>query len=64
MNVNKCKFAVLQLTFFSHVIDEHGIAPVPERVAAIQHFPQPTSLWQLQRYLALINGFFQVALNS
>lgn len=43
-NVYKCDFAVSKLTFLGHMIDEHRIMSVPENVAAIQNFPQPTSL--------------------
>lgn len=41
------------MTFFC----QHGIATVPEKVAGIQQFPQPTWLQQLRRYLCLINYY-------
>ena len=54
INTNKCDFAVSKLNFLGHVIDEQGITHVPDKVAAIQNFPQPTSLRQ-RRFLGLIN---------
>ena len=57
INVNKRDFAVSKLNFLGYVIDEHGITPVPEKVAAIQNFPQPTSLRPLRRFLCLINYY-------
>ena len=39
------------------MIDEQGITPVPEKVTAIQNFPQLTLLWQLQRFLGLVNYY-------
>ena len=39
------------------MIDEQGITPVPEKVTAIQNFPQPTSLRQLRRFLGLVNYY-------
>ena len=55
INVNKCDFAVLKLNFLGRMIDEQGITPVPEKVTAIQNFPQPTSLRQLWRFLGSVN---------
>lgn len=43
--------------FLGHVIDEHGITPVPEKVETIKDFHQPTSLRQLRRFLGLINYY-------
>ena len=57
INVSKCDFAVSKLNFLGHMIDEQGITPVPEKVTAMQNFPQPTSLRQLRRFLGLINYY-------
>ena len=55
--ISKCDFAVSNLNFLGHMIDEQGISPVPENVTAIQNFPQPTSLRQLRRFLSLVNYY-------
>ena len=57
INLSKCEFAVSKLNFLGHMIDEQGITPVPEKVTAIQNFPQPTSLRQLRRFLGLVNYY-------
>ena len=54
IKIDKCDFAVSKLNFLGHVIDEHRIAPILEKVAALQNFPRITSL-QLRRSLGLIN---------
>ena len=57
INLSKRDFAVSKLNFLGHMIDEQGITPVPEKVRAIQNFPQPTSLRQLRRFLGLVNYY-------
>lgn len=44
ININKCDLAVSKLSFLGRIIDVHGITLVPEKVAAMQQFPQQTSL--------------------
>lgn len=39
ININKCDFEVSKLSFLRHVIDKHGITPIPENIAVIQQFP-------------------------
>ena len=43
INPSKCKFGVNQLTFLGHHVTAQGIQPLPDKVKAIQHYPQPTS---------------------
>ena len=57
INVSKCDFSVSKINFLGHMIDEQGIIPVPEKVTAIQNFPQPTSLRQFRRFLGLVNYY-------
>lgn len=30
IKIDECNFAVSKLTFLGHIIDEHGITPIPE----------------------------------
>jgi len=53
----KCEFAVPQLTFLGHVVSAKGIAPLPDRVTAIQEFPRPTSTRKLREFLGLVNFY-------
>ena len=41
INPSKCQFGVIQLNFLGHSVDSRGICPPPEKVQAIQDFPQP-----------------------
>ena len=55
INPNKCQFGVPSLTFLGHVVDQHGIRPLAEKVQSLQDFPVPTSLRKLREFLGLIN---------
>jgi hypothetical protein len=37
------------------MVDENGIRPLPVHVQAIQEFPPPTTVKQLQQFLGMIN---------
>nr|VZI01885.1 unnamed protein product [Spirometra erinaceieuropaei] len=57
LNPSKCVFGVPSLEFLSHLVDSHGIRPLPSKVAAIRDFPPPTSKRQLQRFLGMVNFY-------
>nr|VZI06756.1 unnamed protein product [Spirometra erinaceieuropaei] len=41
LNPSKCVLGVLSLEFLGHLVDSHGIRPLPSKVAAIRDFPPP-----------------------
>lgn len=47
-----------ELDFLGHRVNSQGIVPLSSRVAAVQDFPQPSSLTKLCQFLGLIN-FYQ-----
>ncbi|BHF60333.1 hypothetical protein SprV_0100329700 [Sparganum proliferum] len=57
LNPSKCVFGVPSLEFLGHLVESHGIRPLPSKVAAIQDFPPPTSKRQLQRFLGVVNFY-------
>ncbi|BHF80208.1 hypothetical protein SprV_0702333200 [Sparganum proliferum] len=57
LNPSKCVFGVLSLEFLGHLVDSHGIHPLPSKVAAIRDFPPPSSKRQLQRFLGMVNFY-------
>nr|VZI24196.1 unnamed protein product [Spirometra erinaceieuropaei] len=57
LNPPKCVFGVPSLEFLGHLVDSHGIRPLPSKVAAIRDFPPPTSKRQLQRFLGMVNFY-------
>ena len=40
---SKCEFGVSQLTFLGHLVDQHSIHPLPDKVEALCAFPRPTT---------------------
>ena len=55
LNPDKCEFLKSRLTFLGHVIDENGIRPDPEKIAAITKMQPPTSVTELRRFLNMAN---------
>ena len=54
----KCVFAEDTVTYLGYVISKKGVAPDPEKVAAIMNWPQPRLLTALRGFLGLI-GFYR-----
>ena len=57
INPSKCQFGVTQLNFLGHSVNSQGICPLPEKVQAIQDFPQPKNQRKLREFLGLINFY-------
>jgi hypothetical protein len=57
INPAKCHFAASSVKFLGHMVDETGIKPLPVHVKAIQEFPPPTTIKQLQQFLGMINFY-------
>ena len=53
----KCVFGVTEITFLNHVANAEGIRPMPTLVTAIQDFPCPTVIKELQAFLGVINFY-------
>lgn len=54
LNMEKCSFQESQLKFLGHLIDQSGIRPDPEKVAAIQQMPPPGNVTELKRILGMV----------
>jgi len=57
INPEKCVFAQPQVSYLGHTVSAGGLLPLPTHVAAVQEFPAPTTVTQLQRFLGLINFY-------
>jgi RNase H-like domain found in reverse transcriptase/Reverse transcriptase (RNA-dependent DNA polymerase) len=57
LNVAKCVWGQAEVEFLGHSVSAAGVAPLPGRVAALQSFPQPTTVQQLQAFLGLFNFY-------
>ena len=51
----KCCFSQRSIKFLGHVVSTEGIAADPEKTRAIQEFPRPQNINELQRFLGMTN---------
>jgi hypothetical protein len=57
LNPAKCTFATSSVKCLGHMVSESGITPLPKHVTAIQEFPAPNTIKQLQQFLGMINFY-------
>lgn len=57
INPSKCVLGANEINFLGHLVNANGIAPMPEKVAAIRNFPKPKTVVELRRYLGMINFY-------
>ena len=53
----KCEFGATSMEFLGHLINQDGIAPLPEKVAAMRSYETPRMTKELRRYLGMINFY-------
>ena len=68
LQIRKCLFASGRTKYLGHIISAEGIAPDPDKVAAIVQFPTPKNVKELRRFLGMasfyrkfVEGFARVA---
>ena len=57
INPDKCLFGVHRISFLGHEVSANGIAPLPEKVAAVQNFPRPATQTQLRRLIGMVTYY-------
>jgi len=57
LNLDKCNFAKQEVSFLGHKVSAAGSRPLPEKVAALQTFPQPNCIKELQQFLGMLNFY-------
>ena len=57
LNLDKFVFGAPSIEFLEHHTDADGITPLPTKISAIQDFPTPTSIKQLQRFIGMIKFY-------
>ena len=61
----KCEFGALSMEFLWHLINKDGIAPLPEKVAAMRSYETPRIAKELRRYLGMFKFYrFKHAANA
>jgi hypothetical protein len=55
INLGKCKFYQTQVKFLGHVIDQNGVSPDPDRIAAVLSYPAPHNQKKLRKFLGTCN---------
>nr|CAH0098669.1 unnamed protein product [Daphnia galeata] len=68
LKLKKCSFLATELKVLGYIVSAGGISPNPEKIAAIQNFPIPLSVRELQSFVGLcsyyrrfIKGFAELA---
>ena len=57
MKAKKCQFETTSITFLGFVISENGIQTDPEKVKAVQEFPQPRDLRESRSFIGLVSYY-------
>jgi hypothetical protein len=63
INAEKCMWGVPELEYLGHKISVAGVLLLPSNVAAIQEFPPPFLIKELQAFLGIVN-FYRDFLHS
>lgn len=57
INLDKCVFAQNEVEFIGYLINCDGVRPLPARVQAIANYEKPSTVKELRRFLAILNGY-------
>ena len=54
---NKCEFFKSEITYLGHIVSNKGIAMDPKKIKAIQLWPRPTTVMEVQKFTGLTNYY-------
>lgn len=55
---DKCEYLKPELQYLGHIISEDGVKPNPEKLKAVQNFPEPRTSKQIKQFLGLA-GYYR-----
>ncbi len=57
LNLKKCNFIQKSLSFLGHIVTQEGVKTDPAKVSAVESFPIPQSIKDVQRFLGLAGWY-------
>ena len=54
LNPTKCQFGKTELKFLGHLINDKGIQPDPDKIAAISEMPPTTCIQELKCFMGMV----------
>jgi hypothetical protein len=57
IHAEKCVWGVHELEYLGHKVSAAGVLLLPSHMAAIQDFPRPTIIQELQAFLGMVNFY-------
>lgn len=63
LNLEKCVFSQIKLSYLGQITDNHGIHKDPAKVKAIDEMAEPTNIVDLRRFLGMINQLMKFCPN-
>ncbi|CAG9129805.1 unnamed protein product [Plutella xylostella] len=56
---DKCEFFRKEVAYLGHIISDQGIKPNPDKIKAVQNFPQPKTTKQIKAFLGLAGYYLK-----
>ena len=57
INLEKCTFNVPEIEFLGHTVSARGALPLQSNVEAVQQFPEPATIKDMQVFLGMVNFY-------
>ena len=57
LNLKKCRCLETRLLILGHIVDDQGVRPNPAKIAAVDGYPEPKTVTEIQRFLGICNYY-------